>query len=235
LHDGAVEIIAQTFNPPPVFTWSNGAHTPSISGVGPGTYTVTISDAHNCTVDTSVTIRTDTSFIIIAYPSDTTIDLGASVPISVLSSGDSIASIYWQPTAGLSCFDCVSPVASPVQTTYYVATVTSDSGCVASGYVNITVIPKHVIFIPDVFTPNGDGNNDYFEVYGNKAAWKQFEVKIFDRIGEKVYESNDMNFKWDGTFKGKPCNPAVFVYLIDVVYIDDVPDKLYKGSITLLR
>jgi gliding motility-associated-like protein len=54
--------------------------------------------------------------------------------------------------------------------------------------------------------------NDYFEVFGNKQAWKQFEVQVFNRIGEKVYESNDMNFKWDGTYKGVLINPTVLVY-----------------------
>jgi gliding motility-associated-like protein len=92
-----------------------------------------------------------------------------------------------------------------------------------------------VIFIPNVFTPNGDGNNDFFEVFGNKEAWKQFEVQVFDRWGEKVYESFDMNFKWDGTFKGKDMMPAVFVYQIHITYLDNYTDKLYKGSVTLVR
>jgi gliding motility-associated-like protein len=86
-----------------------------------------------------------------------------------------------------------------------------------------------------VFTPNGDGNNDFFEVFGKKEAWKQFEVEVFDRWGERVYQSNDMNFKWDGQYKGKDLPPAVFVYQIHLTYLDNYTDKLFKGSVTLVR
>jgi gliding motility-associated-like protein len=100
---------------------------------------------------------------------------------------------------------------------------------------NIIVIPIYEIYIPNAFTPNGDGNNDFFEVFGNKAIWKQFEVQVFDRIGEKVFQSNDMNFKWDGTYKNVLMNPAVFVYQIHLTYINNHTEKLYKGSVTLVR
>jgi len=186
-------------------------------------------------VDTSFTVLNDNVFSIVASPHDTTIDLGYSADLIVVPNGGNIASIIWQPSNGLNCSNCVAPTASPVQSIYYIATSTSDSGCVASDRVNITVIPKYVIFIPNVFTPNGDGNNDFFEVFGNKEAWKQFEVQVFDRWGEKVYDSNDMNFKWDGVYKGKMMQPAVFVYQIHIVYLDNYTDKLYKGSVTLVR
>jgi len=235
LRNGFVDISVVTSNPPAVYTWSNGANTQDIYSIYSGTYSVTITDANNCVVDTSFVVLNDNVFSIEAFPHDTTIDLGSSVDILAVPTGGNIASIIWQPSNGLSCSDCVAPNASPVQSIYYIASAVSDSGCVANDRVNITVIPKYVIFIPNVFTPNGDGNNDFFEVFGNKEAWKQFEVQVFDRWGEKVYDSNDMNFKWDGVYKGKIMQPAVFVYQIRVVYIDNYTDKLYKGSVTLLR
>ncbi|MFM2307612.1 MAG: hypothetical protein RLZZ367_2281, partial [Bacteroidota bacterium] len=85
------------------------------------------------------------------------------------------------------------------------------------------------------FTPNGDGTNDYFEVFGNKEAWKQFEVTVFNRWGEKIYESSDMNFKWDGVFKGELQNPGVYVYTVKLVYLNNYTDKMYKGTLTLIR
>jgi gliding motility-associated-like protein len=86
-----------------------------------------------------------------------------------------------------------------------------------------------------VFTPNNDGNNDFFEVFGNKEAWKQFNVEVFNRWGEKVYDSDDMNFKWDGIYKGVAAPPAVYVYVIHITYLDNYTDKIYKGSVTLVR
>jgi gliding motility-associated-like protein len=235
LQNGFINLSATTFNPPASYHWNTGATTQYIYSIAAGDYSVTITDANNCVVDTSFVVLNDSSFSIVAAPHDTTIDLGSSVDIIVVPNGGNIANIIWQPSNGLSCSDCVTPNASPVQSIYYIATATSDSGCIANDRVNITVIPKYVIFIPNVFTPNGDGNNDFFEVFGNKEAWKQFEVQVFDRWGEKVYESNDMNFKWDGVFKGKILQPAVFVYVIHITYLDNYTDKIYKGSVTLVR
>lgn len=237
LHNGSVELTVQTNNPPATFAWSNGMQGQNIYGLGNGTYTVTISDANNCIRDTSFVITTDTAAAVIAAPHDTTINLGNSVEITLNSNGvgGNIATVLWQPSAGLSCSDCVAPTASPIQTIYYGVSVTTDSGCIASDTVHIEVIPIYDIFIPNVFTPNGDGINDFFEVFGNKIAWKQFEVQVFDRIGELVYQSNDMNFQFDGMYKGKYIQPSVLVYQIHVTYIDNHTDKLYKGSVTLVR
>ncbi len=235
LQNGFVDISVTTFNPPATYLWSNGAATQDIYSLYEGVYSVTIKDANNCVVDSSFTVLNDNVFSIVASPHDTVIDLGNTADLIVVPSGGNIASLIWTPSNGLSCTDCVAPVASPLQTIYYIATSTSDSGCVANDRVNITVVPKYIIFIPNVFTPNGDGANDFFEVFGNKEAWKQFEVQVFNRWGEKVYESNDMNFKWDGIYKGVGLMPAAFVYQVRVVYLDNYTDKLYKGSVTLVR
>ncbi|MDB5284002.1 MAG: hypothetical protein JWO06_3077, partial [Bacteroidota bacterium] len=237
LQNGFVELSVTTSFPPVTFVWSNGSHSPNNFSLGDGTYYVTVTDANNCVKDTSFTIKTDTIMTVLVSPHDTSIDLGNSVNLTAITNGvgGNIASIVWSPVNGLDCSDCVSPVSTPIQSIYYVATVVSDSGCVAIDTGNVIVVPTYDIFIPNVFTPNGDGNNDYFEVFGNKKIWKEFEVQVFDRIGEKVYESNDMNFKWDGIYKGKYMMPAVFVYQIHLTYIDNHTEKLYKGSVTLVR
>ena len=235
LHNGYIDLSAQTFNPPATYLWSNGATTQDITSLYIGNYSVTITDANNCSVDTSFTVLNDSAFVVVASPHQTVIDLGESVDIVATISGGTLANIIWTPSEFLSCGDCLNPNASPVNSIYYIATATSDSGCVASDKVVITVVPDYSIFIPNVFTPNGDGNNDFFEVFGNKKAWKQFEVQVFNRWGEKVYESGDMNFKWDGIYKGQPSPQAVYVYQIHLVYLDNYTDKLYKGSVTLVR
>ena len=235
LHNGFIDLSAQTFNPPASYHWSNGATTQDIFSLYIGVYAVTITDANNCSVDTSFTVLNDSAFTLVATPHETVIDLGNSVDIIAVTGGGTLANIIWTPSEFLSCGDCLNPNASPVNSIYYIATATSDSGCVASDKVVITVVPDYNIFIPNVFTPNGDGNNDFFEVFGNKKAWKQFEVQVFNRWGEKVYESGDMNFKWDGIYKGQPSPQSVYVYQIHLVYLDNYTDKLYKGSVTLVR
>ena len=138
----------------------------------------------------------------------------------------------------LSCYTCPNPTVETYNSIDYTVEVTASingSNCIAETKVPVTVIPNYDIFIPNTFTPNGDGNNDFFQIFGNLPALKYLDVEIFDRIGEKVFESNDLRFTWDGTYKGKPLQPAVFVYTLRVVFVDNHSEKIYKGSLTLLK
>lgn len=71
--------------------------------------------------------------------------------------------------------------------------------------------------------------------FGEKNLWKYIDVKVFNRWGELVFQSNDFNFTWDGTYKGVVQNPAVFVFYIDLIFIDDYRMTDNKGSVTLIR
>jgi gliding motility-associated-like protein len=88
------------------------------------------------------------------------------------------------------------------------------------------------LFVPNLFSPNGDGFNDKFEVFG--FGIRDFKMKIFNRWGEKVFESNNQSDSWDGMFKGVMQNPDVFTYLLQVVYLDG-KEVTRKGTITLVR
>ncbi|MEZ4924559.1 MAG: gliding motility-associated C-terminal domain-containing protein [Crocinitomicaceae bacterium] len=88
------------------------------------------------------------------------------------------------------------------------------------------------IYVPNAFSPNGDGENDKVFVRGQNL--EKIEFKIFDRWGEKVFESNDQAVGWDGTFKGELLDPDVYVYHLTAVCVDG-QETLIKGNITLLR
>jgi len=95
-----------------------------------------------------------------------------------------------------------------------------------------------VFYVPNAFTPNGDGINDVFRVYG--SGFISFNLKVFDRWGEKVFETSDPNIGWDGTFRGELLPPDVFVYYVDVEFINNLTPKQFtreylKGSVTLIR
>jgi gliding motility-associated-like protein len=103
--------------------------------------------------------------------------------------------------------------------------------CVDSTQQPITVLPPNPFFIPNAFTPNGDGKNDEFFVDLQEGATLR-SMRIFDRSGEKVFDGLG---SWDGTYKGKPCPPNVYVYEI-TIHLDTAPgDLLRKGSVTLIR
>ena len=88
------------------------------------------------------------------------------------------------------------------------------------------------IFLPNAFTPNGDGNNDILKVRGGNLETLYFTV--YDRWGEMMFETDDINIGWDGNFKGKGCDPAVYVYYLKGECIDG-QEYLIKGNVTLIR
>jgi gliding motility-associated-like protein len=88
------------------------------------------------------------------------------------------------------------------------------------------------IFVPDAFTPNGDASNDKLFVRGRNVA--SMELKIFDRWGEVVFSTRDQAEGWDGSYKGKPVDPAVYVYWLTVRCIDG-QDYFHKGNVTVIR
>jgi gliding motility-associated-like protein len=159
---------------------------------------------------------------------------GQQLGIAVYGSGVGDFQYTWTPTYGLRCTDCPDPVAAPTSTTEYSVVVTSDSGCVATSSATITVNPQHEIYVPNAFSPNNDGINDYWEIFGYKKAWVFVKVEVFDRWGEKVFESTDVDFQWDGTYRGTPVSIGVYVYSLTVTFIDGYSDHS-KGTITIIK
>ncbi|MFN8310591.1 MAG: gliding motility-associated C-terminal domain-containing protein, partial [Chitinophagales bacterium] len=237
LKNGAASISVSGGTPGYSVIWSNGFTGNAIYGLAEGTYSVTINDARGCVRDTTFTIGNDSIYHITAQPHYSEIDLGESVNLQAIDNGPGIASITWSPVIALTCSDCPDPTASPVRTIRYTVVAISDSGCVSSDTAFIRVIPDYQIYVPNAFTPNGDGNNDYWEIYGanQKKSWSLVNVTVFNRWGEKMFESNDINFKWDGTFKGVPQEPNVYVYQVKVTFTDGYTERTLKGSVTLLR
>ena len=92
------------------------------------------------------------------------------------------------------------------------------------------VIPPLSIFIPDAFTPNGDGINDTFGVKGEGI--KDFTIRIFNRWGEVVFESHNPKQQWDGTYKGHPAQSDTYVYQL---FAAGTGSDARTGSVTLIR
>lgn len=138
----------------------------------------------------------------------------------------------WNKNQILSCYDCANPVASPVKTTIYTATNTTESGCVSTDYFTVVVLNDAVVHTPNAFTPNGDGLNDYFGPTGKVP--EGYTMRVFNRFGETIYSSNSLQSKWDGTSRGKAQPEGVYVYVMTYY---DLQKKIHeqKGTITLLR
>jgi len=125
---------------------------------------------------------------------------------------------------------------SPSQTTTYTLIGINGPGCADTAYVTVIVeeeIIEGELFTPNIFSPNGDGSNEIF--YVRSTGFSEFLLIIYDRWGEKVYESTDNKEGWDGTFNGKPMSPGVFVYYVIARYNQDNTEVTKEGNITLIR
>ena len=141
----------------------------------------------------------------------------------------------WTPDSGLSCSDCSNPIVSPPESKQY-CVLSEENGCISKAcvLVDVTCDANHDFSVPNAFTPNGDNTNEQFCLQGWDFCVKDFSVLIFNRWGEKVFESADPNFCWDGTYKARPLNSEVFAYVINAIYSDSKRISK-KGNITLIR
>ena len=202
------------------------------------TYTVTGSDLNNCFTSTQ-----NATIEVMPYPSVTlgsgvTVPVGTPVPLNPVVSGTGIKYL-WTPAAGLSCTNCLNPIALPKVTSSYKLTVTSAGKCSSSDAITITVLcGAENLFMPNTFSPNGDGSNDVYYPRG-KGIQTVRSLRIFNRWGEMVYrrdnfKPNDPGSAWDGRYQGRELTPDVFVYMIDVV-CENQSIVTLKGDIALIR
>jgi gliding motility-associated-like protein len=166
------------------------------------------------------------------------VSTGVTLPVTY---GPEVISYNWTPAKNLSCTDCPTPYANPKLTTTYNVKVADQYGCTNTANVTVTTVCNGLnYFLPNTFSPNGDGVNDIFAPRGTGLT-RVNSMRIFNRWGEMVYER--MNFMandrtptggWDGTFKGKPASADVYVYIIEFV-CENAAIVPVKGNVALVR
>jgi gliding motility-associated-like protein len=202
------------------------------------TYTVVGYDNKYCFSDTQHVNVTVFDYPTINVGPDQTLLVGSSYQVPGTGSAD-IISINWLPVTGLSCTNCLSPLASPQNTTTYVVDVVNNGGCKTSDTLKITVIcNNNNIFVPNTFSPNGDGVNDVFYVRG-KGLNTIPSMTIFNRWGQIVFQKkdfapNDPTAGWDGTINGKPAPIDVYIYTIDIICDNSALVPIH-GNVALIR
>lgn len=201
-----------------------------------GAYTIYVMDSPGCVFDTVLNVYQPFPVTVAINPQDSLIPLGASIQLlSTINnnSSQSINSYSWTPADGLNCIDCANPVATPFVTTDYYLTLNYGKNCTTYASNRIEVGPGAGVYIPNAFTPNGDGVNDVFEVFGESL--QSVGMTVFDRWGEKVFDSGTSQWAaWDGTYRGVMQPPGVFTYFVQLVYLDG-SRATREGSITLIR
>ncbi|GEO09137.1 hypothetical protein SAE01_16330 [Segetibacter aerophilus] len=167
-----------------------------------------------------------------------TVQVGGSIKLNTKNSPD-IISWKWFPSQWLSCASCTEPLAAPKENITYSITATNEGNCTATDKVSINLICNNTnVFIPNTFSPNGDGINDVFYIRGS-GLFNVLSFKVFNRWGQLVYQKNGGGANnpldgWDGNLNGAPLQPDVYVYLIDVVCANNTIFP-FKGNVSLIR
>ena len=252
--DGGINIATIGGTQPYAFAWSDGSHLTSLFNVRPGSYSVTVTDAHGCTDTTSGQVifnGTPISSSIAHTDANCLTGVTGTANLTVTGGAGSYT-YYWSNFAN-------TQNVTGLKSGSYSVVITDANGCskidtvtiaeLAPGgkcdtttgrdTIIITDTTHHVnngayVMIPNAFSPNNDGQNDLFQFYINKT--NTVEVSIFNRQGAEVYHNaNQANGDgWDGKFAGKEAPAGTYVYMVNIHYNDGTTEQK-TGSIVLLR
>ena len=207
--------------------------------LSPGDYFIQVKDSFGCIFGDTIHLGLAES-IGLDLGNDTTIRLGDPIFIETQLNLDStlIEHILWD-SAPVSCNGCIAFTDRPMYSIIYSIKVKTKSGCEAEDSKLVVVEGDDLIFVPNVFSPNGDGRNDILEISTSPAVDEVEQWVIADRWGNIVYSRE--HYKpgenaggWDGKMRGEPVNPGVFVYLVKYRLITG-EHLIAKGDITLIR
>ncbi|MBL7803894.1 MAG: gliding motility-associated C-terminal domain-containing protein [Saprospiraceae bacterium] len=202
-------------------------------------YQLMVTDDHGCTDTDQVTLN-EPVYPSVTLPASLIIELGDSQELVPVTTPPifQIASWQWSPADYLSCADCPSPTVMPLRNTKYELTITDLNGCTASAPVQVRVNRQKSIYAPNIFSPNGDGANDFFKIFGKGVADIR-NLAVFDRWGNQVFlvehlDPLSQEGGWDGRYRGSELNPGVFVWQAVVEFIDGEV-LVFAGDVTLER
>lgn len=212
--------------------------------VFPGEYLISVFDEVGCSFDTTIIINQPEQYLA-ELGKDIVVELGDSTTILQLqvSSGFFIDSIYWFSDEPYDCIDpnnCTDIFIYPSQDTEYSVVAIDSEGCIVEDVIFVRVDDERKVYFPNIFSPNGDGNNDRFKPFAGKGVEEILDFKVYDRWGNKVFEieeptplTTDIN-GWDGTFNGREVDTGTYVYMAAARFVDGRIIQ-YSGTVTVVH
>lgn len=202
-----------------------GSASPLCTPEESATYTVVVTVGPGCTDSAQVTVDLHPMPVVDAGP-DQVIEFGDAAQLMATGLG----SFSWSPDQDPTCNGCPDPVVSPQETTTYTVTLVDDNGCLATD--QVTVVLDGTLYVPNSFTPNGDGRNDLFGAIATEID--EFRLLVFNRWGEEIYRTEKLGEWWDGTYLGTQSPIDTYVWRIDLVEGSGEKRTLF-GHVNLIR
>ena len=218
--------------------FGNVATSPTAKPTRTTTYKVYGNDAYGCFPSIDSVIVNVNPLPTVDAGNDTTMMAGHPIQLKPTYSQD-VSRVQWEPSLFLNCSDCKFPISTPLYSATYTVFAYTENGCMAKDVINVYgTCTKENLFIPNTFSPNGDGSNDIFYPRG-RGVQKIKSFKIFNRWGQLVYVmgnfmANNQYAGWDGTKKQQFAPPDVYIYMIDLI-CENGNVITIKGDVTLIR
>jgi gliding motility-associated-like protein len=234
--DGIIALDSARGGSPPYFLVVNGDTFPRqifVDNRKAGIYPVALVDREGCRLLKNIEVPNPPLFML-TLPESKEIPFGDSFHLKAASNRP-LSSFYWNDRTLRSLDTFVRPFDSYT----YVLNATDTLGCQRTASTQVTIRRTNLYFAPNVFSPNGDGLNDYFQIFGNPMVVSIDNLKIFDRWGSLLYKKDRIypapeSDGWNGTFNGMPMSPGTYVFWAEVTYIDKRKEKI-KGDVFLTR
>jgi gliding motility-associated-like protein len=215
--------------------------TSSFIGLKKDAYPVYIKDANGCTFIENVKVTEPPEFKLTSSNNSYTIRLGDTLKLKVSPiDPQGMVKYTWDAAypGTLSCTNCPTPTVNTQNQISYKVLGVDDKGCEASFKIDVFLNKERIVAVPTGFTPNRDNENDLLLVHGQKGT-KVLKFQVFDRWGELVFqdanfEVNDYTRGWDGSFKEQPMTPGIFIWFLEVEYLDGFKE-IKRGQTTLIR
>lgn len=201
-------------------------------------FNLVIQDAFGCQVDTMLRAGDTVGEFSVTLGEDIIVPLGDSLTLTAYTNRPA-TEVKWINLPADSCGNCLEQTIYPLEQNTVGIEVTDEFGCRASDILNYYIDREYELFIPNAFSPDGDGANDLFVLYGGNKVKNVKALRIFDRWGRILFEQEDFipnspQFGWDGRFKNRPAPSSVYIYFAEVEFIDGEV-KLFKGDVALMR
>lgn len=242
INDGFLAFMIQEGIPPFQFSIDGGvtyADNPFFENLPVGEYQLQVKDGLNSvTIPENIVLETSQT-LSISLGVNQQLTIGQTTKLGIKDQNFTPIQYEWSSNQTMNCYDCPTPTIYPETTDYYYLTATNENGCTASDSLLIEVLPRNQLFIPTVFSPNGDGLNDQFSILGLPEEMDKVQaLEIFDRWGNLVYQStiatNANSLSWDGQFNDRITPTGVYIYQLQMINEDGRIDVL-TGDIMLVK
>lgn len=241
LQDGNIQLdtIINGVEPFSIFINNEISQEGNLVNLDSGFYQYLIVDRYGCEFETEIQLQLPPPFLL-DLGDDQSVDLGETVEINPFFS-EPVLAFNWQPADLIDCTNgCDDLLLTPTVSAIYQLSAISENGCEAIDSILVTVNEVRKLYIPNIFSPNGDGINDVFYLFGSEPNVQNIEeLQIFDRWGGHLYEGynlniNDASLGWDGTSKGEELQAGTYAFFAKVRFLDG-KILLYEGEISLIR